>query len=67
MSAEYTGRLQRAPDGTISGYLVDVWNWRINITAEKDPDGGYRLVGVLGEIPDCLRIPLLDGEKHDPS
>lgn len=60
---QYTGRMERNPDGTITLWIEDSWKWRINITAERDPAGGYNLAGYLGETPKGLRIPLLDGEK----
>ena len=64
MTARYTGWLRKgdAPD-TIQGELVDEWQWRIVITGIRDPDGGYRLTGVLGEPPASLRVPAIDGEE----
>jgi hypothetical protein len=61
MSARYTGRLERAPDGTITGWIQDEWQWRITLFATRAPGGGYTLTGELGEVPETLRFPLLDG------
>ena len=63
MTARYTGRLERAPDGTITGVIYDEWGWQITLTAEKDPAGGYKLTGELGEPPDSLRIQTIDGAE----
>jgi len=60
MTARYTGRLERAADGTITGYLMDEWQWRITLFATRDPAGGYTLSGVLGEPPEALGISLPD-------
>lgn len=59
----YTGILKRgAAENTIEGYLVDAFGWKIHIDGVKTP-GGYELRGTIGDPPDALRIPLLDGEK----
>ncbi len=61
---QYTGRIDRAPDMTIVGYLKDAFGWEIVITGERDPDnGGYKISGRLGETPAAYRIPAIDGEK----
>ena len=62
---QYTGRIDRAPDGTIIGRLVDQFGWEIVITGQRDPDaGGYVLQGRVGEPPASLRIPAIDGEAQ---
>ena len=60
-SVLWTGRLTRgdAP-GTVVGFLLDSWNWRVEITGTLDPEGGYRLEGRLGPVPDSLRVEAID-------
>ena len=58
----WTGRLTRgdAP-GTVVGFLADTWNWKIHITGTLDREnGGYVLTGTTGEVPEALRVPLVD-------
>jgi hypothetical protein len=60
-SVLWTGRLTRgdAP-GTVVGFLLDSWNWRVEITGTLDPEGGYRLEGRLGPVPYSLRVEAID-------
>ncbi len=61
--AKYTGFIRKdQKTGTIVGRLVDNWGWTITLAATPDPAGGYTLTGTLGDVPDALRIPLVDGE-----
>ena len=47
---DYTGRLTRAPDGTISGHLIDRLGWRIDFQAVRDAEG-YALAGAVTPGP----------------
>lgn len=47
----------------IRGQIRDSWGWVITLKAEAQDDGSYKLTGVLGEPPDCLRVPAIDGVK----
>lgn len=60
MTARYTGRMWKDGD-TIRWELRDAWNWAITGTAVRQPDGSYTLDGVVGEPPEALRLPLVDG------
>jgi hypothetical protein len=60
MAAKYTGHLDLQADGTIAWKLTDFCGWQITGTATKDPAGGYTMTGVLGDIPEALRIPIID-------
>ena len=58
----WTGWLKRgdAP-GTVTGELVDSWGWKIHITGTLDKEnGGYVLTGTTGEVPEALRVPIVD-------
>ena len=59
---QYTGHLDRGPDMTIVGVLRDQFGWEIVISGERDPEGGYKITGRLGETPAAYRIPAIDGE-----
>lgn len=63
----YTGELRNVSTNPkiedIRGRLVDEWGWAITLTAEQQDDGSYKLTGSLGEPPDCLRVPAIDGVK----
>lgn len=63
-TTKYTGRLRAGPGpGEVQGWIADAWGWTITITGKRDEaGGGYLLVGELGEVPDSLRIPAIDGE-----
>ena len=67
MSALYTGELRNLSNNPkiedIRGSLKDEWGWVITLKAEAQPDGSYKLTGILGEPPDCLRVPAIDGVK----
>ena len=58
----WTGRLTRGDSpGTVTGYLQDVWQWKIHITGVLDKEaGGYVLTGTTGEVPEALRVPIVD-------
>lgn len=61
----YTGFIAR--DGAnIRGVIKDGWGWTIELIGtpgEQDGVRGFVLTGTLGEVPEALRIPWLDGEK----
>ena len=60
---KYTGYLRKdKATGVVAGLLRDAWGWEITLAATPDPAGGYTLTGMLGDVPDALRIPLLDGD-----
>jgi hypothetical protein len=63
-SPQYTGRIDRAPDGTLVGRLVDQFGWTLIITGTRDIEaGGYTLTAHVGEpMPSAYRIPAIDGE-----
>jgi hypothetical protein len=65
-AARYTGRLDRQPDGTLAWELFDFCGWRLSGTAVKDPAGGYKMSGVLGEVPEALRFPIVDDAQPIP-
>lgn len=59
--SQYTGHLRKNPTtGAIEGEIRDQWGWVISITATPSPEGGYVLLGNLGEPPAALRFPVLD-------
>ena len=57
----WTGHLARgeAP-GTVNGEHTDEWGWTVFITGALRPEGGYRLEGRLGPVPEALRVPIVD-------
>ena len=65
----YSGRLRPGPKplpgqpDTVEGFLAETWSgWMIKITGRRDKlGGGYILTGELGEVPEWLRIEILDG------
>jgi hypothetical protein len=56
----WTGHMDRDAEGNITLWVADEWGWRVTFTAERDPAGGYKLSGQLGEVPPALRVPLVD-------
>jgi len=61
---DYTGRIDRAPDGSLIGELVDIFGMRLVITGHRDVEqGGYVLTARV-EIPkdSAYRIPAIDGD-----
>jgi hypothetical protein len=61
---EYAGRIDRAPDGSLVGELVDQFGMRLIITGHRDVDqGGYTLTARV-EIPkdSAYRIPAIDDD-----
>ena len=58
----WTGWLKRGEtQGTVVGELKDSWNWVIHITGTLDKEhGGYVLTGTTGEVPEALRVPIVD-------
>jgi hypothetical protein len=61
----WTGRLDRAPDGSAIGHLTDAFGFQIVITGKRDPEaGGFILEGRPGEPPEAYRIAAIDGEKR---
>jgi len=61
-SVLWTGRLTRGETpGTVVGFLLDSWNWRVEITGTLDKEGGgYVLQGRLGKVPENLRLEGID-------
>jgi hypothetical protein len=66
MAGTYTGRLERLPDGTYGGELVDEWGWQIALRAvviERDGKRFFELKGLQGPVPPALRIKMLDDPR----
>ena len=59
----YTGELRKGEEpGTVVGTLKDAWGWEIAITGTLVAGTAtYALTGVLGAVPDSLRIETIDG------
>lgn len=61
--AIWTGSLTKGTEpGTVVGFLVDAWGWRVTIRGVLQHGGEYALTGSLGEAPLALRVPAIDGE-----
>jgi len=61
---EWSGRIDRAPDGSLVGILQDKWGARLIVTGHRDVEqGGYVLTARV-EIPkdSAYRIPAIDGK-----
>jgi hypothetical protein len=67
MSGLYDGELRDMSTDPkvedIRGFVKDEWGWIITLKAVAQPDGSYKLKGILGEPPDCLRVPAIDGAR----
>lgn len=56
----WTGHVDKNPDGTLAVWVSDEWGWRADLVGTRDPAGGYRLTGTLGEAPEALKIEGVD-------
>jgi len=64
VTAHWTGRIRAAGTGRIEGWIQDAWGWTVTLTGTRDTEGGgYILEGTLGDPPDSLRVPAIDGGK----
>lgn len=59
----WRGRIDRAPDGSIVGELVDPFSaYRLIITGRLDPAAHCYVLTARGEGIGAYRIPAIDGE-----
>ncbi|HTI83036.1 MAG TPA: hypothetical protein VL614_21500 [Acetobacteraceae bacterium] len=65
-SPQWTGRIRKGDEaGTITGWIQDAWQWRIEIVGRFDEASReYVVTGTTGEVPATLRITTIDGEEH---
>jgi len=61
-SPQWTGRIRKGDAaGTITGWMVDEWGWRLEFVATFDEASReYVLRGTTGEVPKALKVPAID-------
>ena len=60
----YRGSIKKGTEpNTIVGAITDAWGWSVFLKGTRQDDGSYLIEGTLGEVPDALKLPLLDDEK----
>jgi len=61
---EWTGRIDRCPDGTLLGKITDCFGFELILTGVRDPDeGGYVLTARAGEVPTGYRVAAIDDNQ----